>query len=113
MRLRPSKEKEEANLVLGQLEGLKTSLRETEAQVPKRQAQKLRKEYQALEMYYVKEMKRGQIAKALRLSPQQVTEIVEKFKRDMAKIAMGCRPREALHLPEESKGETNNQELFT
>ena len=37
-------------------------------------------------MYYVKEMKRGQIAKALKLSPQQVTEIVEKFKRDMTKL---------------------------
>ena len=59
LRLRPSREKEEANQVLGRLEGLKSSLKESEPSLPKRQAQRLRKEYTALEMYYVKEMKRG------------------------------------------------------
>ena len=57
LRLRPSREKEEANQVLGRLEGLKSSLKEREPSLPKRQAQRLRKEYTALEMYYVKEMK--------------------------------------------------------
>ena len=59
LRLRPSREKEEANQILGHLEGLKSSLKESEPSLPKRQAQRLRKEYTALEMYYVKEMKRG------------------------------------------------------
>jgi hypothetical protein len=59
LRRRPSKEKEEANQILGRLEGLKSSLKESEPSLPKRQAQRLRKEYSALEMYYIKEMKRG------------------------------------------------------
>ena len=59
LRLRPSREKEEANQVLGRLEGLKSSLKESEPSLPKRQAQRLRKEYTALELYYVKEMKRA------------------------------------------------------
>ena len=36
MRMRPSKEKEEAHKVLGQIEGLKTRLRENDSKIPKR-----------------------------------------------------------------------------
>jgi hypothetical protein len=36
LRLRPSREKEEANQVLGRLEGLKSSLKESEPSLPKR-----------------------------------------------------------------------------
>ena len=36
MRMRPSKEKEEAYKVLGQIEGLKTRLRENDSKIPKR-----------------------------------------------------------------------------
>ena len=38
MRLRPSKEKEEANRILNQLEGMKASFRDKEVELPKRQA---------------------------------------------------------------------------
>jgi len=36
MRIRPSKEKEEAKKVLGQIEGLKNRLRENDSKIPKR-----------------------------------------------------------------------------
>ena len=36
MRMRPSKEKEEAHKVLGQIERLKTRLRENDSKIPKR-----------------------------------------------------------------------------
>ena len=36
MRMRPSKEKEEAHKVLGQIEGLKTKLRDNDSKIPKR-----------------------------------------------------------------------------
>jgi DNA-binding transcriptional regulator LsrR (DeoR family) len=54
--------------------------------LPKRQAQRLEKEYKALEMYYIQQEKRGKIAKALKLTPEEVTKIVEKFKRDVNKV---------------------------
>ena len=36
MRMRPSKEKEEAHKILGQIDGLKTRLRENDSKIPKR-----------------------------------------------------------------------------
>jgi hypothetical protein len=105
-RLKPSKEKEETNRILGQLDGLRTSLSEKQDQLPKRQAQKLRKEYEALQMYYLQQIKRGSIAKALKLSPQQVSEIIEKFKRDMRKLVQA-------HGQEELKQSNEKGELFS
>ena len=37
-------------------------------------------------MYYIQQEKRGKIAKALKLTPEEVTKIVEKFKRDVNKV---------------------------
>lgn len=44
--------------------------------MPKKEAKKLKTEFQALEMYFIKEEKRNHIAKTLKLEPQKVTEIV-------------------------------------
>lgn len=66
---------------------MKNYLSANEDKISKREAQRLRKEYSALEMYYLEDKKRAVIAKALRVSPDDVTKIIEKFKRDLRKVA--------------------------
>ena len=100
--MRPSAEKKEQLQVFGKLQGLKNSLTANENQIPKRQAQRLRKEYSAIEMYFFEEKKRGVIAKALGLSPDEVGKIIKKFKRDLNQVV------EALTLEKEKAQTTSN-----
>jgi hypothetical protein len=58
-RHRPSAEKKEEIEILARLRGMKSNLEDDQVKIPKRQAQRLRKEYQVLELYYLKNVKRG------------------------------------------------------
>jgi hypothetical protein len=65
---------------------MKSYLQSNQPLITKREAQRLRKEYSVVEMYYLQKKKRGVIAKALRLSPDEVTKIIEKFKKDLGRV---------------------------
>lgn len=74
--MRPSDEKAEEMQVLGQLQRVKSALDLDKDQLPKRQAQRLRKEYTVLDMYFNQKIKTGRIASAVKMSAQEVGYIV-------------------------------------